>query len=124
MGHSLGAATALIFTESYRASKLILLSPFTSMIDMAKLRFGSLIGRLLKDNYDNVARLKIILSRTDKPQISVVHGAKDEVIPVWMSRKINSIFKGQVKYIELSQASHNRIIKDYEPLITKLMIDD
>jgi pimeloyl-ACP methyl ester carboxylesterase len=65
LGHSLGAAAALCAAEAYDVEQIVLISPFTSMRDMAALSFYRPLTLLLRHDYDNRARLRRMLGRAD-----------------------------------------------------------
>jgi pimeloyl-ACP methyl ester carboxylesterase len=65
LGHSLGAAAALCAAEAYDVEQIVLLSPFTSMRDMAALSFYRPLTLLLRHDYDNRTRLRRMLGQAD-----------------------------------------------------------
>lgn len=110
LGHSLGAAAALQVAGTNRVEKAVLVSPFTSMSDMAYRSVGFPLHLLLRHRFDNRARLAEIGTQAHKPAITIFHGDRDEVIPVVMSRKLAGEFPGLVTYHEVVGGNHNDII--------------
>lgn len=111
LGHSLGAAAAAQFAAQQPAKALIMLSPFTSILDMACRMVGKPLCYLVKHRFDNVARLDEILSAPHPPQVVLMHGNLDYVVPVQMSREMAERFGPQVTYHELDDVDHADIIQ-------------
>ena len=106
LGHSLGTAAALQFAVEHPVKRLVLLAPFTSMADMAKEQFGSLVAPLLRHRYDNRARLADLYGRSPRPHVVIVHGSADEVIPQRMSRELAREFEPMTEFHNLRDGSH------------------
>jgi len=121
LGHSLGAAAALQYASVYPVERVVLLSPFTEMREMARKIAGPL-SLFLRHNYDNRARLQEIIKKESPPHVYILHGDRDEIIPVEMSRTLNSEFPGVVKYKEIPFADHNGIINMAELQIFEAMM--
>ena len=119
LGYSLGSAAALLFAAPQPVQRIVLLAPFTSMMDMAQLRFGSPLCKLLTHRYNNLQRIYEILQRPFTPLITIIHGEEDEVVPVYMSRRIASLFPG-VGYLEVA-ASHNNLLSAAQREIQQAM---
>jgi len=110
IGHSLGAAAALQLAVYFPVKSIILISPFTSLLDMAKRVVGIPLCYVLIHRFDNILFLKKIEQKDNKPSVLIIHGAVDEVVPVDMSQKLNKEFSSFVKYIEFPYGDHNMII--------------
>lgn len=113
MGHSLGAAVALLYASRHRADKIVLVSPFTSLQDMAGLVVGSPLNRTLLQNFDNRARLLEIVGRRSAPEITLIHGVLDEIVPVAMGRELAGI-SPDISFKEIPGAGHNNILAKAE----------
>lgn len=87
-GHSLGAATALEFASRHEPERVVLLAPFTSLLDMARRIVGWPLCHLALDRFDNVARLAELSARARRPRVAIFHGDRDEVIPVAMGQDL------------------------------------
>lgn len=124
LGHSLGAAAALQFAVLYPVKKLVLVSPFTSMRDMAVLVVGKFFSGMLLHNFDNRARLRELAERPAPPAIIIFHGAKDEIIPVSMSRELAGLHPSLITYHGIDKADHNSIFSVAENQIYKAMQAD
>ncbi len=123
LGHSLGAAAALQIAARRHVSRLVLLAPFTTMRAMARKAVGDPLARLLKHDYDNVARLKEIVASPSPPLVVIIHGGRDEVIPVEMGRRLATEFPSLIRYVELAGADHNSLLLLNEAEVTRAMME-
>lgn len=121
IGHSLGAAVALQFADRFPAQNIILLAPFTSMLEMAKRAVPFPFYHLLRHRYDNLAVLDCLTADKSVPAISLFHGSKDQVVPVSMARTLALRYPRQIKYIEIDGADHNTILEVAEPTMHRIM---
>lgn len=119
LGHSLGAAAGLQLAEKTLVRKVLLLSPFTSVAEMVRRMFGSWLVPLLRHRFDNKVRLKSLLEREPPPEITIMHGRRDEVIPVEMGRELVALDPIRIKYAELPNTHHNTILQDAHDKILK-----
>ena len=79
LGHSLGAATALEFACRNPPQGLVLTAPFSTLRDVASRLFGPPVRPLLRDNYDNIARLGELANRGFPA--AILHGLDDDIVP-------------------------------------------
>ena len=102
VGQSLGSGVAIEMARGGYGSKLVLISPFTSMVDMVK-RFAPLlpVSALVRDRFDNLAKAPEVPVET-----LVIHGTKDGLVPVSMGREIAAAIPN-AKLIEIEGGSHN-----------------
>ena len=117
LGHSLGAAAALQAGAVIPARQILLIAPFTSMRAMAKRSVGVPLAYLLRHDFDNEARLGEILRSPHPPDVAIVHGGNDEVIPVSMGRALARSHAGAVRYLEIQGGTHNSVIALQESLL-------
>jgi len=83
-GESLGTAIAVDLAKEFDFSGIILESPFTSMVELAKKYYPYLPVKLvLKDKYETIRKLDKINS-----PILIMHGGKDTIVPFEMGLKI------------------------------------
>jgi pimeloyl-ACP methyl ester carboxylesterase len=107
-GHSLGSAVCLMAAEEYDLRRGVLLTPFTSSMEMTKAMFGVDLGFLVWHRFDNRDRLKELAKRGGA-EVFIFHGSDDEAIPVTMSRDLAKEFPGIVRYIEIPGGRHNTL---------------
>ena len=110
IGHSLGAAAALHYAAVHPVSRLVLIAPFTRMLDMARLVVGWPLCHLLIDRWDNRDRLREITA-AGSVRIDVWHGDQDGVVPAEMSRTLAREFPA-IRYHEVAGADHNSILAE------------
>lgn len=107
-GHSLGSAVSLMAAEEFDLHRGVLLTPFTSSMDMTEAMFGVDLGFLVWHRFDNRARLTK-LSKHDDAAVFILHGDDDEAIPVAMSRDLAKEFPDLVRYTEIPGGRHNTL---------------
>jgi pimeloyl-ACP methyl ester carboxylesterase len=106
-GHSLGCSVALLAVEEFHFRSAVLCAPFTSTADMAQVRFGIPKTVALPQSFDNRAGLQELAKNHGRAWI--IHGDKDTVIPVDMSRTLADEFKDTVKLSIIPDGTHGDI---------------
>lgn len=109
--------------KSIDIGRVILVSPFTSLIDMAHLLIGSKVpglSWLLQHNYDNMEAVETLCNKSTTHwnflrSIVIFHGPHDRIIPVEMGRRLANMATSSsscshvlVQIIE-PEAGHNDI---------------
>ena len=79
--------------------------------------FGSWLIPLLHHRFENRGPLKQLLKRDPPPSITIIHGTRDEVIPVEMGRELAAPNPEHIHYHELIDSYHNTILQDALPKI-------
>jgi pimeloyl-ACP methyl ester carboxylesterase len=103
-GHSLGTGVAMAMAERGFGVRIMLLAPFTSIPDIAAGMFPLLPARrLLKDQFDSLARAKNI-----QVPVLIVHGTEDELIPIAHGRKLASQLS-HARFLPIVGAGHNEV---------------
>ncbi|MBI5200108.1 MAG: alpha/beta hydrolase, partial [Elusimicrobia bacterium] len=101
-GESLGCGVAVELALRHPPEALILESPFTSTVDMAKLVFPFLpAGLLVRDRFDNLSKIGDVRSR-----LLVMHSPDDEVVPFSMGRALFEAAPEPKDFVKL-RGSHN-----------------
>jgi uncharacterized protein len=105
-GRSLGTGVAVEMAQRGFGSRLVLISPFTSMTDMARHIARFLPAKwIVRDQYDSHGKAaKLTLP------VLIVHGSDDEIIPVAMSRRLATVFPDSRLYIAPG-ARHNDLFE-------------
>lgn len=106
-GHSLGAAVGLLAIEEFALRRAVLISPFTSSMDMAKQMLGLPLGFVVTHRFDNRAAIATLTARGGKSWI--LHGEDDEIIPASMASELATIGGKSVHLILLPGVGHNNI---------------
>ncbi|MEM8573904.1 MAG: alpha/beta fold hydrolase [Pseudomonadota bacterium] len=83
-GESLGSAQAIALATKRSLAAIVLESPLTSVIDVAKgLYFWLPLNLLITDTYNNEENIRSV-----RVPVLVLHGEQDSVIPVKMGRRL------------------------------------
>jgi pimeloyl-ACP methyl ester carboxylesterase len=107
LGQSLGSGVATEMATRGLGQRLILLSPYTSIVDMASRLAPVLPARVyVQDRFDNLAKAPGV-----HLPVLVVHGAKDELIPLEMGRRLAAAFP-RATFLTLPDAHHNDLFAD------------
>lgn len=102
-GYSLGSGVAVEIAKRNLVSRLVLLSPYTSISDMVTHRHPILapVSRLLVwDNFDSESKAASI----DQPVI-ILHGREDKIVPYTMSKDLHRQFPNSL-LLELKSGNH------------------
>ncbi|MFT3707452.1 MAG: alpha/beta hydrolase [Archangium sp.] len=101
-GQSLGTGVAVRMADRKWGSKLVLLSPYTSITDVAGRAFPYFPTRLLlRDRWESNAFAAALALPT-----LAIHGTDDEVIPFELGKSLSSQIPG-AKFVEVKGAGHN-----------------
>ena len=107
LGHSLGAAAALTTAIDHGAEKIVIVSPFTSMKDMAARTVGKSLSHILVHRFDNRASLRAL---EDKGiPVTIFHGENDTIVPTEMGKELAGMFPDWIKFVPVPDAGHNDI---------------
>lgn len=121
LGHSLGAAAVLLYAGRHPVKQLVLISPFTSLKEMAELVVGPLLARTMLHDYDNRARLREVLAREPPVVITIIHGNHDTIVPVAMGRELAAL-SPRIDYREVDRGDHNYILLTGADQIRRAML--
>ncbi|TDU66093.1 alpha/beta hydrolase family protein [Prosthecobacter fusiformis] len=108
VAHSIGCAAGLMAASELNISKIVLISPFTTMTDMGKLLLGWPLCHVNMHRFDNRRELAQVVEQGAK--VVIFHGTADEVIPISMSRELAEAHPGRVTLYEKEGWDHNRIL--------------
>ncbi len=106
VGESLGSIFASYHVSLAPPHKLLLISPFTSFVDIAKVHYWYYpVSLLVKNPLDN-ARLLDNFSG----EMLLIHGDKDRIVPLTLGKKLfNEIATPLKKMVVIPQAGHNNL---------------
>ncbi len=105
-GRSLGTALATSLAAKINPDLLVLVSPFTSIIDMTQIQYPIL------PQWDWLIRYPLRSDQWIKDvhcDILFIHGNQDKFIPVKHSQRLQSLATAPTKLLLLEQANHNNI---------------
>lgn len=101
-GESLGCAVATEMARRHAAAALILESPFTSTVAMAKLIFPRLpVYRIVRYRYDNLTKIPGITM-----PLLIMHSPQDDIVPFEMGRQLYAAAPEPKRFFELT-GDHN-----------------
>jgi uncharacterized protein len=106
IGRSLGSGVAVHLASSRPVERLVLVTAFDSLINVARVYFGWLpVGILLKDRYDSAA-----LARHVTAPVLIVVAGEDEIIPRPRSEALAAAFAtGQAEIVVVPGVGHNTL---------------
>jgi uncharacterized protein len=93
LGYSIGSAVALSYAALHPAQRIVLVSPFTTMLDMARRVVGAPLCQLLRHRYDNLASLRAVQEH-GQPPLTILHGERDSFIPHQMGEALAAAAPG------------------------------
>lgn len=121
VGHSMGAAAGLEFAVRHPVERVILLAPFTSLLDMAQRTVGWPLKYQLIDRFDNRARLDELATRPDPPRIVIYHGTSDHIVPYRMGEELGRRHPAITTFHSLEGCDHNWILELAQDEILAMM---
>lgn len=95
MGRSLGSGPACWIANKYEVAGLILISPFTSIKEVASHHYGVFGSLLIKNRFNNLENIKEVKCPT-----LIIHGNEDEVVPIRHSEALSRSILSQRKLQE------------------------
>ena len=101
-GHSLGSGVAARMASEARAAGLVLEAPYTSLVDVAALRYPYVPVRwLMLDRFDTQS----LLERIQVP-VLIVHSVDDRTIPFAMGRELAARLGERATFVQMSGLGH------------------
>lgn len=117
-GRSLGTGVAVEMAKRGFGSRIILLSPYTSMVDLARGVAPILPVRwLVLDRYDTLSKV----ARIGLPTL-VVHGDRDDVIPCAMSTRVAAAMPAATLVL-VPGAGHNDLLDVGGPELWRRIVE-
>ncbi len=105
-GWSLGAAVAVDLASRKPTAGVMMLSPFTSMVDMGKHLYPFLpVSTLLKHRFESLRKIPNVHC-----PIMIGHGAADDMIPAAMTEQLAAAAGGPADKFIVPRASHNDFV--------------
>ncbi len=115
LGQSLGTGVAVELARRGFGRKVLLLSPFTALPDVAKAHFPVVPGFLMLDRFDSASKAPGIAL-----PVLVIHGTKDEVVPFALGKRLSGRFP-HAAFEAIDGAGHNDLID--RPEVLKRIVD-
>ena len=115
VGQSVGTGVAVTMASKGWGSRLVLVSPYTSLPAVAAKAFPFLpTSLLMRDRFDSASKAPGL-----KLPTLIIHGTKDEVIPFELGEALSRAIPG-AKFVPVQGAGHNDLI-DREEALTALL---
>jgi len=116
-GQSLGSGVAVEMARRGHGARLVLISPYTSIADMAAATLPLLPARwLVKDRYDNLAKAPGLSLPT-----LIVHGSDDEVIPFPMGERLSKAFPTATLYAVKGGHHNDLFVRDGRVIVDRIV---
>jgi pimeloyl-ACP methyl ester carboxylesterase len=115
------ALCALQFAARHSVRKVVVVSTFTTMNEMVRKQIGITLGPLLRHQFDNITSLQTILSQNRVPEIAILHGQSDDIVPLRMGAALAQLNPNRIKFAAIPEAGHNDIIQKALSLILQTM---
>jgi len=101
VGRSLGSGVAVELATRHRVAAVVLVSAYTSIVDMGRTVAGPLATLVIRDRFDSLSKV----ARVASPLV-LLHGTRDDVVPVTMGRRLAAARPG-ARWVEVPEATHN-----------------
>jgi pimeloyl-ACP methyl ester carboxylesterase len=103
VGESIGTGFAAYHASLAPPQKLLLITPFTDLLDIAKGRFWLYPTSLLVDNaLDNTTALK-----NYRGNVTIIHGAEDSIIPYKLGQRLFNSLSAEKEFVTITGSDHN-----------------
>jgi len=115
VGESIGTGATTHHASIAPPEKILLISPFTDLVAVAKNRFWFYPTSLLVNNaFDNVANLEKY-----EGSVTIIHGTQDTIIPHKLGTKLFNSLSTDKNFVSIDGAGHNDLFM-YEETITAI----
>jgi fermentation-respiration switch protein FrsA (DUF1100 family) len=119
-GRSLGTNIAAFVASKNNPRKLILESPFYSLVDVAKSRFPYLpVGYFLKYKFPTYRYIKEVAL-----PIVIFHGTMDDIVPITSGIKLSKVIPSNLmEFVKIIDGNHNNLMEfmDYQLKIEEIL---
>jgi pimeloyl-ACP methyl ester carboxylesterase len=114
-GQSLGTGVAIEMAARGYGAKVVLISPYTSIPDIARLMLRFLaVNFLVRDRFDSASKVGSL----SLPAL-VAHGTDDEVIPFAMGERIAKLYPGA--RLEILKGAHHNDVWQFPSLMNAIV---
>lgn len=101
VGRSLGSGVAVELATRHRVAAVVLVSAYTSLVDMGRIVAGPLAPFVVRDRFDSLSKV----GHVGAPLV-LLHGSLDDVVPVAMGRRLAAA-RPDARWVEVAGTSHN-----------------
>ena len=118
-GHSLGTAVAVELAIEHPPAGMALISPFSSMRDMAGLVVSfPMAGWLVRGHYDSAHRIGKV-----RTPLLVLHGNRDEIVPYQQGLKLYHAANRPKRFVSLNGAAHDDMEHVAADVMAKALVE-
>jgi len=119
-GYSLGSGVAIPLAVRHEVAAVVLFAPFTSAVDVAASVYPWLPVRfLMKDQFRSID----VAGKLQVP-ILVVHGERDEVVPISFGHELYAAIIAPKRFVPLPQADHFSLFENGGVKIIRAFVED
>jgi len=104
LGQSLGSGVATEMASRGHGARLVLISPFTSVAEMARRVFPFFPARFVRHRFDTLSKAASI-----SMPVLILHGTEDEVVPFSMGERLAAAFP-QARLVQIPGGQHNDLL--------------
>jgi pimeloyl-ACP methyl ester carboxylesterase len=105
-GRSIGSALATQLAQKVETELLVLVSPFSNLIDIAKQRYPIALSWLLRFPFETNKAIQNVSS-----PVLLIHGDQDDYIPMSHSKRLQQLTQTPSKLLIITGADHSDIHK-------------
>jgi uncharacterized protein len=103
-GRSIGTGPLIYIASQKYVSKVILETPYSSLIDLAKIHFPIIPSILLKYKLNAIDWVRKV-----KAPIYIFHGTEDDVIPIEIGKRLSQSIQGEHEFNTIAGGNHNNL---------------
>ena len=111
LGRSIGATVATHVSQDIDLGGLGLVTPLTSGKEHARIALPGIFWLLAGGSFDSTEKIENVVC-----PILIVHGTKDNVIPIEMGREILELARAEKRMVEIEGAGHNDLSMTYRTM--------
>jgi uncharacterized protein len=104
LGQSLGSGVATEMARRGYGARLVLISPFTSVAEMARKLFPFFPARFVRHRFDTLSKAPAV-----SMPVLILHGTDDEVVPFRMGERLAKAFP-QAQFVAIPGGQHNDLL--------------
>jgi uncharacterized protein len=109
VGMSLGTGIAAQHAAAEHCERLVLISPYTTLLEVVQQRQPWPLWHLLRHRYDTRAALHLV-AQVPQAEVLIYHGVEDQAIPVAMARDLARAHPTCVQLVEVPGAGHGDVL--------------
>ena len=115
-GESLGSGVAVQMASEFHVGAVILQSPYTTLVDVAKKHYPYLpVQWLLKERFQSIKKIHKI-----ETPLFIIHGAQDKVIPVHLGERLYHKAM-QPKDMKIYKEAGHNTLPDVSPAVIQFL---